>query len=123
MINKILDNFKINELLEEIYVNDYEPKEDSVLYANSFHKMWYEYKLIEEKQHHTAYSLTDFGKRVLDAGGWLAYLEKEHQKEAKRIEKEDLDFKISYWQVKTAWWPLILSIIAILISVVAIIWK
>lgn len=120
IINNILFDVEREGLYKMIQEEEYELKEDYSFYGNAFHKMEYQYGLIEIKQYDYNYSLTDFGQKVIFLGGWLEHLKIEEKKLKKIAKKEKLDYLISDWQVRTKWLPLILSIAALIASIVAI---
>ena len=72
--------------------------------------------------------ITDRGRQVCKAGGWLAYVDRLNAKrqidanmERLTAEKLEHDTMLSRWQVKTRWLPLIISIISLLVSIGAIV--
>lgn len=72
--------------------------------------------------------ITDFGRQVQDAGGWLAHVDRlaadrQSQDDIERIQTDKLrnDAIMSKWYVKMRWWPLIVSALSLIVSIVAIV--
>lgn len=68
--------------------------------------------------------LTAFGLKVCEAGGWLKYIDEERkqwrikvQRQHKEDEKLNYDLRISRYLFKTRWWPMIISLLSLLIAV------
>jgi hypothetical protein len=63
------------------------------------------------------YVITEYGYQVSKFNSWKNYLK--HNKELidRKIEKEKLDFRISWFQAKTVWLPYLFSMIGIVISI------
>ena len=64
--------------------------------------------------------LTPKGKKVLRLGGWIKYLEREEEIEMKKEQKENYDLRISKLQANTSWFPYLVSIIGIGLSIWAL---
>ena len=71
--------------------------------------------------------LEPHGQQIVSNGGYLAHLEREKLKAVQEEKKQELVFeKTKYellnnkWLYKTRWWPLIISILAILMAVMAL---
>ncbi|GIV30344.1 MAG: hypothetical protein KatS3mg028_1410 [Bacteroidia bacterium] len=71
--------------------------------------------------------ITDFGRQVQDTGGWLAHVDRlakdrQAQDDIERIQTDKLrnDAIMSKWYVKMRWWPLIISALSLIASIVAI---
>ncbi len=81
----------------------------------------------------TRMSITDHGRQVINVGGWLKICAHQEEQVAKNIAREELEDKklaneafISEWQVKTRWWPHIISLISLIVAVTALamqLWK
>lgn len=81
--------------------------------------------LIEE--HKEVRTLSDFGQKICESGGWKAYLSRKEQQnriEEDRIRKQDqkltYDLRISKYLYKTRWWPLIISAISLAVAMWAL---
>jgi hypothetical protein len=73
-------------------------------------------------------TITTFGRQVCKEGGWIAYVERQKTKTQadslnKQLTAEKLihDTMLSRWQLKTRWWPLIISVISLIVSIIAVI--
>lgn len=69
-------------------------------------------------------TITEKGLLIVNEGGWLQYLERQKQAEINQRKKEELEFEkskidlsLNKFLLKTKWVPLILSLLAILVSV------
>ena len=77
--------------------------------------------LIEHKKTNpNFYEITSLGLKVLNEGGWENYQLKYKLKEDRKNKKEELDLKISEFQLKTKWLPYWISAISLLISLLAL---
>lgn len=65
--------------------------------------------------------ITEYGYNVAQHSSWIEYLKYNEKLQKKRIEKESLDYKISWFQSKTGWLPYVFSIIGIGISIWALV--
>lgn len=72
--------------------------------------------------------ITDKGREVVKAGGYDKYLELLDRQEKEKADNDLIasrklrhDATISEWQVKTKWWPLIISALSLIISLIALI--
>jgi len=68
----------------------------------------------------TVYVITEYGFLVSQFKNWNKYLTHKKSLIDKKIKREHNDLKISEFQVKTKLFPLFLSVISILISLIAI---
>ncbi|MFB9054562.1 hypothetical protein ACFFVB_15840 [Formosa undariae] len=65
--------------------------------------------------------ITEYGYDVAQHSSWIEYLKYNEKLQKKRIEKESLDYKISWFQSKTGWLPYLFSMIGIGISIWALV--
>lgn len=65
--------------------------------------------------------LSPFGKSVQDSGGWLAYLKNKDTLNKLSEQKAKNDLILSNFQVKTRRYPLTISIIALIVSIIALV--
>lgn len=78
----------------------------------------------KEKTKGYYYELTDVGREAKAKGGHIAYqqyLEDKKKKERERQERKDkteqVDLLLKHWQVKTKWYPYLVSTLALAVSV------
>ncbi|SHH92942.1 hypothetical protein SAMN05444671_4337 [Flavobacterium sp. CF108] len=123
-----IDHNKIESLLIEIHksnyyimplADDFQSNEEYKLYVNHIEIMIEELGLINnfESKKSTLY-LTKFGRNVIvNYGGWIKYLEHEAKVQDRVELKAQYDLKISKYLAKTRFWPLIISIISLLLTI------
>lgn len=75
----------------------------------------------------TRMGVTDFGRRVYQAGGYIELLVQKNIESKEKEEEQKLNteiarqqFKLNDWYIKSRWWPHIISVIALLLSLKAI---
>ncbi|KAA2218465.1 hypothetical protein [Maribacter flavus] len=68
----------------------------------------------------TLLQITPTGLNVLKHGGWREYLNYKDKIEKRDNKQSELNLKISEFQIKTKWLPLILSIISLIFSLIAL---
>ncbi|MCD0472504.1 hypothetical protein [Flavobacterium sp. JAS] len=123
-----IEHQKIESLLIEVYKSDYyiiasadhfQSNEEYKLYVNHIEIMIEEFGLINHlKTKKSTLFLTKFGRNVIvNYRGWIKYLE--HEKKVQdRVElKAQYDLKVSKYLAKTRFWPLIISIISLLLTI------
>ncbi|NIK92970.1 hypothetical protein GZ212_12475 [Mangrovimonas sp. CR14] len=123
-------NTKINDTLNEIYESNiyilkeernFKTPEDYAKYIELINYMINHLGLIYQTfSNATITSLTPKGRKVHRLGGWIEYLKLEEIKEKKKEKKEKYDLDISWFQSKTKWLPLILSISSLILSIIAL---
>ena len=63
------------------------------------------------------YIITEFGYVVSKHGNWINYLKFQKDIRDRKIKKENIDLKISEFQVRTKFLPYIISVLSILIAI------
>jgi hypothetical protein len=71
---------------------------------------------IIEKTTPTRTELTHFAKTIFESGGWLKHVNETNKSLKLKQSKEEFDYQISKYLAKTKWWPLGISIISLIIS-------
>ena len=66
------------------------------------------------------YTITEYGTLVAQHSSWEDYLIHVRDINARKVKKEKLDLKISEFQVRSRNWPIIISIIGLIISAIAL---
>lgn len=71
--------------------------------------------------------ISDFGRRVVNEGGYLAHVQRLEKKEKANEKRQEVSDKIAKyellngkWLYKMRWWPLIISVVALIASVIAL---
>jgi hypothetical protein len=123
-----IEHQKIESLLDEInksnyyimlFAEDFQSNEEYKLYVNHIEIMIEELGLINnfESKKSTLY-VTKFGRNVIvNYGGWVKYLEHETKVQNRAELKAQYDLKVSKYLAKTRFWPLIISIISLLLAI------
>lgn len=65
--------------------------------------------------------LSPLGKKVQDSGGWIVYLGKQSISNKSAQQKAKNDLILSNFQVKTRHYPLVISMIALMISIISLV--
>ena len=75
----------------------------------------------------TRMKVTDFGRRVFQAGGYLAFVVQKNIESKEKEEEQMLNTRIALqqlrlndWYLKSRWWPHLISAIALILSIIAI---
>jgi hypothetical protein len=123
-----VEDQKIESLLYQIYesnyyvmpfADDFQSNEEYKLYANHVEIMIEEFDLIRHftSKKSTLY-VTKFGRNVIvNYGGWMKYLN-HVTKVQERVElKAQYDLLVSKYLAKTRFWPLVISIISLLLTI------
>ena len=63
------------------------------------------------------FHITRRGRKIKESGGWKKFVDKEDLEEKRKLEKADYDLKNSKYLVKVQWWPIIISVVGLFISV------
>lgn len=66
------------------------------------------------------YRISKYGRTVVEKGGWIKYLKKIEEVERRREQKEIHDAGLSQWLYKSRWWPLGISALALIASLIAL---
>ncbi len=124
-----MDDQEIDKYLKEINEDKFYRFKDEEQFENPLEGIKYreniqylsrELKLIWQPISHADFiRLSAFGNKIMRLGGWTKYLELEERKERNKERKEQLDLRISAWQAKTGWAPLIIAIIGLGLSIFA----
>lgn len=63
------------------------------------------------------YHITRKGRIIKENGGWNEYVLKEQALIQLRKKKDEYDFKNSKYLVKVQWWPIVISVLGLIISI------
>ena len=128
-----IDHNKIESLLYEInkseyyimpYADQFSSNLEYKLYVNHIEIMIEEFTLINHfKTKNSTLYVTKFGRNIIvNYGGWLKFLEHEKTVQIRAESKAKYDLNVSKRLSKIGYWPFIISIIALIISIGTIIY-
>jgi hypothetical protein len=117
---EVLYHDKVKPLRDVLYeileVSKAEDDGKSFLVANDRLREILENKDLIEKTNLNRKELTHFAKTIFENGGWIKYINEKQRISRRQESKEEFDFQISRFLAKTKWWPLIISLISLIIS-------
>ncbi|WP_299249788.1 hypothetical protein [uncultured Lacinutrix sp.] len=123
-------NDKIDELLSKVSEDvsytmegqhNFVNQEDYVDYRRVLVTLLKENLISKPLNNDHTFHVTSYGNKVIKDGGWKKFTENNINREKQKELKENLDLRISQFQVKTKWLPYWVSGISLIISLYALI--